>query len=105
MQLKQVLLNLVQNAIQAVQGTERSDGQVIIRVLRDADYLIYTIDDNGPGVPKDERQRIFTPFFTTKDHGTGLGPAIAHTIAALHGGSLSVEDAPIGGARFILRVK
>ena len=105
MQLKQVLLNLVQNAIQAVQGTGRTNGQVVITVSREADHLIYTIDDNGPGVPKDERQRIFTPFFTTKDHGTGLGLAIAHTIAALHGGSLSVEDAPIGGARFILRVR
>jgi signal transduction histidine kinase len=105
MQLKQVLLNLVQNAIQAVQGSNRTDGQVIITVSREAEYLIYTIDDNGPGVPKDERQRIFTPFYTTKDHGTGLGLAIAHTIAALHGGALSVEDSPIGGARFILRVR
>jgi PAS domain S-box-containing protein len=104
MQLKQVLLNLVQNAIQAVKASERTDGQVVITISREQDFVIYTIDDNGPGVPRDERQRIFTPFFTTKDSGTGLGLAIAHTIAALHGGSLSVDDSPLGGARFILRV-
>jgi signal transduction histidine kinase len=90
--------------IQAVKASERTDGQVVITISREQDFVIYTIDDNGPGVPRDERQRIFTPFFTTKDSGTGLGLAIAHTIAALHGGYLSVDDSPLGGARFILRV-
>jgi PAS domain S-box-containing protein len=99
-QLKQVLLNLVQNAVQALQGTERSDGRVQVSVTRDANQVIFTVDDNGPGVPRDERQRIFTPFYTTKDHGTGLGLAIAHTVVSLHGGSLTVDDAPLGGARF-----
>ncbi len=100
MQVKQVLLNLVQNAVQAVQDSERGDGRVAVTVTRDATQVVFTVDDNGPGVPRDERQRIFTPFYTTKDHGTGLGLAIAHTMVSLHGGSLTVDDAPLGGARF-----
>jgi signal transduction histidine kinase len=71
-----------------------------VTVTRDATQVVFTVDDNGPGVPRDERQRIFTPFYTTKDHGTGLGLAIAHTVVSLHGGSLTVDDAPLGGARF-----
>ncbi len=100
MQIKQVLLNLVQNAVQALQSAGRSDGRVLLSVTRDANQVIYTVDDNGPGVPRDERQRIFTPFYTTKDQGTGLGLAIAHTVVSLHGGALTVDDAPLGGARF-----
>ena len=104
MQIKQVLLNLVQNAMQAVQGAEHHAGRVLVTVTRDANQVVFTVDDNGPGVPREERQRIFTPFFTTKDHGTGLGLAIAHTVASLHGGALTVDDAPLGGARFRLVV-
>jgi len=99
-QIKQVLLNLVQNAVQAVQGAERTDGRVLVTVTRGSGQVVFTVDDNGPGVPRDEHQRIFTPFFTTKDHGTGLGLAIAHTVVSLHGGTLTVDDAPGGGARF-----
>jgi signal transduction histidine kinase len=99
MQIKQVLLNLVQNAVQAVQQGAGDAGRVHLTVLRDANQVVFTVDDNGPGVPRDERQRIFTPFYTTKDHGTGLGLAIAHTVVSLHGGSLTVDDAPLGGAR------
>jgi PAS domain S-box-containing protein len=99
-QLKQVLLNLVQNAVQAVQGAGRSGGRVLVTVTRDAGQVVFSVDDNGPGVPREERQRIFTPFYTTKDHGTGLGLAIAHTVVSLHGGALTVDDAPLGGARF-----
>ena len=65
---------------------------------------VFTVDDNGSGVPREERQRIFTPFYTTKDTGTGLGLAIAHTVVSLHGGSLTVDDAPTGGARFRMMV-
>ncbi|HYE08072.1 MAG TPA: ATP-binding protein [Planctomycetota bacterium] len=107
-QLKQVLLNLVQNAVHAA-TTVHGDGgaRVTLRLARGVDgsgrpALLIQVDDNGPGVPAEERQRIFTPFYTTKDHGTGLGLAVSHTIAGLHGGTLSVDDAPGGGARFVL---
>ncbi len=99
--LKQVLLNLVQNAVHAVIEAGVAAPRTVLTVLSDGDgALVYRIDDNGPGVPDSERQRIFTPFFTTRDQGTGLGLAIAHTVVALHGGSIVVEDSPLGGARF-----
>ncbi len=102
-QLKQVLLNLVQNGVQAVQNAERP-GRVRISVARNDSGVEFLVDDNGPGVPASERQRIFTPFYTTKDHGTGLGLAIAHTVVSLHGGTLTIEDSPLGGARFRITV-
>ncbi len=107
-QLKQVLLNLVQNAVHAAASAHPSGGaRVTVRLAPGVDAngrpaLLFQVDDNGPGVPSEERQRIFTPFYTTKDHGTGLGLAVSHTIAGLHGGALSVDDAPGGGARFVL---
>ena len=103
-QLKQVLLNLVQNAVHAVQDQGRA-GRVELTIAPTPDGgVAFIVDDDGPGVPAEARQRIFTPFFTTKDHGTGLGLAVAHTIVGLHGGALTVDDAPIGGARFTVTV-
>jgi C4-dicarboxylate-specific signal transduction histidine kinase len=58
------------------------------------------VDDDGAGVPADARQLIFTPFHTTKEHGTGLGLAVAAAIVQLHGGSIGVGEGPLGGARF-----
>jgi signal transduction histidine kinase len=95
-QLKQVLINLVRNAVQAA----RSVVEVRIEPGAEGGAVVFTVDDDGPGVPPEDRQRIFTPFFTTKDHGTGLGLALAHTIVSLHGGTMEVGDAAMGGARF-----
>lgn len=100
-QLKQVLLNLVQNAVQAVQEHRPQAGQVRIGIARDDDgAAVFIVDDDGPGVPDEARQRIFTPFYTTKDHGTGLGLAVSYRIIDQHGGTLAVEESPLGGARF-----
>lgn len=108
-QLRQVLLNLVQNAVQAAQAERGAAGRVRLTLEpagdgdEDGDEdggIAFTVDDDGPGVPPEARQRIFTPFFTTKDHGTGLGLAVSYSIVDLHGGSLGVEDSPLGGARF-----
>jgi signal transduction histidine kinase len=63
-----------------------------------------TIDDSGPGVPAAVRDRIFEPFFTTKASGSGLGLSIVHAIVSQHGGTISVDDAPGGGARVLLRL-
>ncbi len=103
-QVRQVLINLVQNAVHAVTELDPPrPGRVVVGVApMTVPGVELTVDDNGPGVPEADRSRIFTPFFTTRDQGTGLGLAIAHTIVGLHGGSITVEEAPLGGARFRL---
>jgi PAS domain S-box-containing protein len=100
-QLKQVLLNLLQNAVQALQEHRPDAGVVRLTIATDDDgAAVFTVDDDGPGVPAEARQRIFTPFYTTKDHGTGLGLAVSYRIIDQHGGALAVADSPLGGARF-----
>jgi len=99
-QMKQVLLNLVQNAVHAV-SEDRPGGRVRLALTADAaGALVLAVDDDGPGVPEADRATIFTPFFTTRPHGTGLGLAISAAIVQLHGGTIAVETAPLGGARF-----
>jgi two-component system, NtrC family, sensor histidine kinase HydH len=62
------------------------------------------VDDDGPGVPAETRNRIFEPFFTTKAKGSGLGLSIVHAIVTQHGGTIHADASPEGGARFVLRL-
>jgi signal transduction histidine kinase len=104
--LRQVLINLLQNAVHAVIEAEDlpRPRRVRLGVQPSPGGVTFVLDDSGPGVPAEVRARIFTPFFTTRSQGTGLGLAIAHTIVTQHGGSIQVEDGPLGGARFIVTV-
>jgi signal transduction histidine kinase len=97
--LRQVLLNLVLNAIDATPF----GGRVLLRAARlDASARI-TVDDDGPGVPPALRTRLFEPFYTTKgDRPGGLGLAVCHRLVSQAGGSMTVEDADGGGARFVV---
>ncbi|NRA39751.1 MAG: PAS domain-containing protein [Planctomycetes bacterium] len=101
-QIRQVILNVLNNAAQACM-VNNPDAQLRVS-MRANEYNTYfelTIEDNGPGIPEQQRKNIFTPFFTTKDDGTGLGLAISHSIINLHGGTLTVDESPaLGGARF-----
>jgi signal transduction histidine kinase len=100
-QIKQVLLNLLQNARDAMPA----GGEVRVSVHPSGDEVVIAVDDEGPGVRSELRERLFEPFYTTKSHGTGLGLAITQHIAASHGGSIACETAPSGdGARFVLRL-
>jgi nitrogen-specific signal transduction histidine kinase/FixJ family two-component response regulator len=101
-QLHQVIVNLVQNAIDA--GPE--NGRIRLGLSVDDEAIICTVEDDGPGVPEAEREHIFEPFFTTKPEGvgTGLGLAISHRIIDELGGSLGVCDGALGGARFEIRL-
>jgi signal transduction histidine kinase len=99
-QLKQVLLNLVRNAVEAAAEAHPGAGRVAVALAPSAEALEILVDDDGPGVPAESRQLIFTPFHTTKEHGTGLGLAVSFAIVQLHGGTLTVDLAPLGGARF-----
>jgi PAS domain S-box-containing protein len=101
-QIKQVVLNLLTNAQQAMPD----GGTVTVTVEVDDDWVTASVADDGPGIAPDVLQRIFEPFFTTKRDfgGTGLGLAVSHGIAEMHGGGLIAESPPGGGATFRLRL-
>jgi two-component system NtrC family sensor kinase len=96
--LRQVLLNLVTNAIQAV----GKGGRVNLRIMDGPRAPVLAVEDNGPGIPPENLERIFEPFFTTKapEEGTGLGLSVSRGIMEELGGSLEVESSPGRGATF-----
>ena len=104
-QVQQILLNLLRNAIESVVEARTTDREVRVSTRRDgADSLVIEVLDNGGGVPAELAARIFDPFCTTKESGTGLGLAISRSIAEAHHGRLSYAPAAGGGARFTLRL-
>jgi nitrogen fixation/metabolism regulation signal transduction histidine kinase len=102
-QIVQVLTNLVQNALDAVDD-QGSAGEVRVVVGSEgAELVTVTVSDNGPGIAPEIAARLFEPYATTKEHGTGLGLAIAQRIAIEHNGELSyVSTSPRSGASFRL---
>lgn len=102
-QLQRALLNVVSNAVEAA-----GEGGHVWITIGGLDVgcggAVVSVADDGPGVPAELRDRIFNPFFTTKDSGTGLGLAIVHGIVELHGGTVSVKDRAGGGAVFTVRL-
>ena len=95
-QLKQVVLNLVLNAIQAMPD----GGKIQLNARMEASELIIEVIDEGCGVAPEDLDRIFTPFFTTREKGTGLGLAVASQIVLQHGGMLEARLNPGGGMTF-----
>ena len=102
--LGRALLNLVRNAMQATLAKGQGDGRVVIRLTQDDDYWVIDVDDNGPGIPPSIRDSVFDPYVTTKTDGTGLGLAITKKIVVEHGGTISAETSPMGGARLEVRL-
>ena len=97
--LAQVVINLMQNAAQAMAGTSKPP-RLTLRLLGDAQAGVIEVQDSGPGVPESLRQDVFLPFFTTRPAGTGVGLNLARQIVIAHGGAIDVTDAPGGGALF-----
>jgi two-component system sensor kinase FixL len=98
--LTQVLLNLVLNAMDAVAQGVTNPGRVIVSAKPHDRAVAFAVTDNGPGIPETALPHIFKPFYTTKDNGMGMGLAIANTIVRAHGGTLTAENNPVGGATF-----
>jgi len=96
--LKQVVNNLITNAVEAVADCRQSTVQIVSRTLSDGTWEVSVID-NGPGVSPQVAERAFESFVTTKDAGTGLGLAIVQRIVALHGGRAELIRLPEGGTR------
>jgi two-component system, LuxR family, sensor kinase FixL len=102
-QLQQLVLNLVCNACEAMEGS--SDGSKAVRVTTMHGYgqtVQVIVSDTGPGIPPEQLEGVFEPFFTTKENGLGMGLAICRKIAAVHGGVLSVQSQQGQGATFRL---
>ncbi len=106
-QLIQVMYNLVINAQQAIREKGR-EGILSVRTYRSSSdrEAVIEIANNGPGVPKKLRNRVFEPLFSTKEigEGTGVGLAICHRIVSGHNGTIAVNDSKLGGARFVVRL-
>ena len=108
-QLRQVMLNLVRNAQEALDGRR---GRIEVALHREqielrgrrADVAVLTVTDDGPGIPPEIQSRLFDPFFTTKAAGTGLGLSIVARLVENHGGEITFQSAPGSGTRFAVRL-
>jgi signal transduction histidine kinase len=98
-QLRQVLLNLLNNARDMLPP----GGLIEVAIEHDEDRVTLVVEDNGPGVPAADRERIFEPFFSTRDEGVGLGLALVRQYVTRHGGSVRCEPRPGGGSRFVVQ--
>lgn len=97
--LSQVLLNLLKNSMQALEG--QTDGEISITVLQ-KERLCVEITDNGPGIPSDIQEQVFIPFFTTKSEGMGIGLSLCQQIIRQHGGRLFIKESRPGRTVFCI---
>jgi two-component system C4-dicarboxylate transport sensor histidine kinase DctB len=102
-QLEQVLINLINNAMNALEDSD--DGLVSIQVRRNADKVLIDVNDNGPGIQQSDIGKIFDPFFTTRKSGLGLGLSISARIMELMRGDLTVQNMPAGSAQFTVSLQ
>ena len=104
-QLEQVLLNLLTNSAEAMAPLPpEAPRRLRLQTRLDPGEVVIRLDDSGPGIAPELREKILDPFFTTKPDGTGIGLNISQRIVSDHGGSLAVEDGELGGAAFLIRL-
>lgn len=97
--IKQLVLNLLRNAIEVVPR----GGHVAVALAGSHDDLVITVSDDGPGIPEAVQPRIYEPFFSTKEGGTGLGMSIVHSLVALHAGTIDFQTSP-NGTTFVVSI-
>jgi signal transduction histidine kinase len=103
-QLQQVLLNLIVNAIDAMSDMPSAERRITVSTARDGNSAELSVSDVGPGIPVDRLKEMFEPFYTTKPQGMGMGLSIARTIVEAHSGQLSAENLAGRGAVFRIRL-
>jgi signal transduction histidine kinase len=103
-QLQQVILNLIVNAMDAMSGMPSAERRIAISTARDGNFAELSVSDAGPGIPVERLKEVFEPFFTTKPQGMGMGLSIARTIVEAHGGQISAENRAGRGAAFRIRL-
>jgi signal transduction histidine kinase len=103
-QLQQVILNLIMNAIDAMSDMPSAKRKITVQTGRIGDFAEVSISDAGPGIPTDKLKEVFEPFFTTKAQGMGMGLSIARTIVEAHNGQIFAENQTGGGAIFRIQL-
>lgn len=99
-QLQQVVINLMVNAIQALGQVDRAGRALVLRLRPEGAHIVLEVEDSGPGIPAEHAARLFTAFFTTKSDGMGIGLSICRTIVEAHGGTIELLPALRQGALF-----
>ena len=100
---ERVVLNLLLNSLEALRG--RATPRIAIKVEGRGEETLWTLDDNGPGIPEEVKKKIFNPFFTTKSRGSGLGLSVCYRIVRAHGGKIRVEERAGGGTSVLVEYK
>jgi PAS domain S-box-containing protein len=103
-QMKRVLVNLIDNAAEALERSLRKEIWVRSTLSPDRDLVEIIIEDSGPGIPPEDKERLFLPYFSTKRSGTGLGLAIVNRIITEHHGSIRVEENFPTGTKFVIEL-
>jgi two-component system, LuxR family, sensor kinase FixL len=104
-QIQQVLLNLIMNALDAVEALPPVERRILVSTRSlNGESAEVSVRDFGAGLPKDRPEKVFDHFFSTKQTGMGMGLTIVRSIIEMHGGTISAENAPDRGARFFFRL-